>query len=68
MDWKPKIIDVYITKKFMGTFFMALLLIIGISPTEIETQVIRFHGSLRLFHLCWNSYYIDVVGSRANTW
>lgn len=30
MDWKPKIIDVYITKKFMGTFFMALLLIIGI--------------------------------------
>ena len=27
---KPKIIDIYITKKFMGTFFMALLLIIGI--------------------------------------
>lgn len=30
MAWKPKLLDVYITKKFMGTFFMALLLIIGI--------------------------------------
>ena len=28
--WKPKILDVYITKKFMVTFFVALLLIIGI--------------------------------------
>lgn len=28
--WKPKKIDVYITKKFMTTFFMALLFIIGI--------------------------------------
>ena len=30
MSWKPKILDVYITKKFMVTFFVALLLIIGI--------------------------------------
>lgn len=30
MKWKPKILDVYITKKFMVTFFVALLLIIGI--------------------------------------
>lgn len=30
MNWRPKKLDVYITKKFMGTFFVALLLIIGI--------------------------------------
>ncbi len=30
MDWKPKRIDKYITKKFIMTFFIALLLIIGI--------------------------------------
>lgn len=30
MKLKPKLLDVYITKKFMGTFFVALLLIIGI--------------------------------------
>lgn len=30
MDWKPKRLDRYIVTKFMGTFFVALLLIIGI--------------------------------------
>ena len=30
MNWKPKILDVYITKKFLSTFFIAILLIIGI--------------------------------------
>lgn len=30
MDLRPKKLDVYISKKFMGTFFVALLLIIGI--------------------------------------
>ncbi len=28
--WRPKKLDVYITKKFIGTFFVAILLIIGI--------------------------------------
>ena len=30
MDFRPKLIDVYIVKKFITTFFVALLLIIGI--------------------------------------
>ena len=30
MRLKPKILDVYISKKFIGTFFVALILIIGI--------------------------------------
>ncbi|MBQ9174062.1 MAG: LptF/LptG family permease [Bacteroidales bacterium] len=30
MDWRPKKLDVYITKKFMMTFLIALLLIVGI--------------------------------------
>ena len=30
MRLKPKILDIYISKKFIGTFFVALLLIIGI--------------------------------------
>ena len=30
MDLRPKLIDVYIVKKFITTFFVALLLIIGI--------------------------------------
>ena len=30
MEWKPKILDKYIMKRFMSTFFIALLLIIGI--------------------------------------
>ena len=30
MDLSPRKIDLYIIKKFMGTFFVALLLIIGI--------------------------------------
>ena len=30
MDLSPRKIDLYIVKKFMGTFFVALLLIIGI--------------------------------------
>lgn len=30
MDWRPKILDRYITKKFMSSFFVMILLIIGI--------------------------------------
>ena len=30
MDWRPKKLDVYITKKFLSTFFVAILIIIGI--------------------------------------
>ena len=30
MDLRPKKLDIYITKKFLSTFFIALLLIIGI--------------------------------------
>ena len=30
MDLKPRILDLYIVKKFIFTFFIALILIIGI--------------------------------------
>ena len=62
MDLKPKILDKYIMKRFMTTFFVALLLIIGIVIIfDISEKIDDFvHNEVPLKSIIFD-YYVNFV-------
>ena len=62
MDWRPKIIDKYITKKFIMTFFIALILIIGIVIVfDISEKVDDFVEKQAPLKMIIFDYYVNFV-------
>lgn len=62
MNLKPKILDLYITKKFISTFFVALLLIIGIVIIfDISEKIDDFVSREAPLHAIIFDYYLNFI-------
>ncbi|MBQ8021619.1 MAG: LptF/LptG family permease, partial [Bacteroidales bacterium] len=62
MDLRPKKLDIYITKKFLSTFFIALLLIIGIVIIfDISEKVDDFVSHQAPLKAIIFDYYVNFV-------
>ena len=62
MDFRPKLIDVYIVKKFITTFFVALLLIIGIVIIfDISEKIDDFVSKEAPLRAIIFDYYVNFV-------
>ncbi len=67
MDLKPKIIDVYIFKKFISTFFVSLLLIIGIILIfDVSEHIDDFVSSQAPLKSILLDFYLNLIPYYAN--